>query len=290
MAIPTNKYTKEQLVKLNKDAIFQKRISSDEELTRLFDPSRDDEELYATYQSLGGCLYICNVVVPPPTLGSIRLLSLVNSPFTSSSPDWDEPYYSLMECLFILIKGSDALQLQSGYFVWRERLNFYKKQAADAHNTVWLDRVLLAEQRLAEEHGRWQLAVSTWANENSVRIDIGETITSTIKTLVQYISMAYNGLNMFPQQQIPISDKEDKKPRQVFDNEGEARVLSYLNEVATIGVDEARWAIPLVTIGHLAAEGGEKRGIKGIGRKPKGEECFERLEKLMDERLKELGS
>jgi len=139
MAILKDKYTKEQLILLQQDIEFQNRISTDEELVRLFDPSRDEEELYASYQSLGGCLFICNVKVKPPTLGSIRLLSLVNSPFVSSKPDWSEPYFSLTECIYILVNGADALDLESGYFIWKDRLAYYKQQATDIKNTAWME-------------------------------------------------------------------------------------------------------------------------------------------------------
>ena len=287
MAILKDKYTKEQLILLQQDIEFQNRISTDEELVRLFDPSRDEEELYASYQSLGGCLFICNVKVKPPTLGSIRLLSLVNSPFVSSKPDWSEPYFSLTECIYILVNGADALDLESGYFIWKDRLAYYKQQATDIKNTAWMDKVLDAEAKLAGQKAKWITKVSKWADENEVRIDVGETISSVIKLLNSYISTAFNGFNMFPSTVAADGSKEGN--RQVFDNEGEANALALVNEVATIGVEEARWGIPLITLGHMAAAGGKKVGIKAIGRKPKAEECFERLNKLMDERLKELG-
>lgn len=293
MPLPKSKYTPKQLEALQKDSVIRKRVKEDEELLRLFNPSADDDELKATHQALGGCLSICGQQVPPPTLGSIRILSLINSPFVSPKPVWQEPYFAIIEAMYCLINGSDALTKDSGAFLWHDRIKYYKEQAKDISNPVWFEKLLEAEKKECDYKAAWILRVSKWANDNNVKIELGETLSSTINQLMQYINTAFTGLTMFP-----ACDSVEKKPGEkdekdikvhTCDNEWEANIFRWVNETVSIEEQVATWKTPFIKLCHYAAAGAEKAGLKGMGRRPNGGPAMERLEGLMDERLRELG-
>ena len=52
---------------------------------------------------------------------------------------------------------------------------------------------------------------------------------------------------------------------------------------------EIRWGVPLVTLTYIAARGAQKRGMQGVGKKPKADLCMARLHAMMLTRLRELG-
>ena len=75
-----------------------------------------------------------------------------------------------------------------------------------------------------------------------------------------------------------------------MDAETEAGLIAASSQVCGGNTsDDIRWKIPLITVGFWAATAARRNGNKLVGRRPPGAKIMERLEAMMDQRLKEVG-
>lgn len=75
-----------------------------------------------------------------------------------------------------------------------------------------------------------------------------------------------------------------------MDAETEAGLIAAASAVCAGNTShEIRWKVPLVSIGFWAATAAKRNGNRLVGRRPPGAKIMERLEAMMDQRLKEVG-
>jgi hypothetical protein len=280
-------YTKDELSLLEKDAQFNLLVSEDEILHKLFHNYNELEEREESLQSLGIGTKICGVIVPPPTLGHIRLLKIIDSPFVSQTEAAKdkfvkEPYNVISDSLYILCNGEESMLKYSTQFTLKRKIDYYLTLNNDEK---FLKKLIEAEREVAQELVSWELMVSKWCNDNNVKMQIGEDVVEVSKKISNWISLSFTGFNLFPKTSLD-NDVKNIKHSTSWDSEHEASILSLVNVAAPgTGIKELRWDMPLNTVGYLCASGARKNGAKGIGKKPRAEECFDRLNALMDEAL-----
>lgn len=286
--MPAPSYTREELLALASDEEFQRVVREDDDLNRLFHDYDPDELSDRTMHSLGSGLELCGIIIPPPTLGTVRLLKAIQSPFFADTDEAKvrfgrDPYGVISECLYVLTQGADAVAPYSSHFAMRAKLKHYLELAAAKGQSEWLDKLLIAQKKVEDELAKWDMDIAKWCEQNKVRMQVGEDVLSVSKQLSEWIAGAFSGFQLFP-----ATGKSSLKA-DGWDDEHEASIISLVCEtMPSAGLTEIRWKIPLQTIGYLCAKGAQKRGMKGIGRRPRGEQCMDRLHNLMDEASKRI--
>lgn len=201
------RYSAEQLLRLNDDPEFHRRVGSDEELLRLFNPASDQAEIRSELaQALGVGRRIAGVDLAPVTLGRLGLLTVVGSEFAKSERDWSQGFgYQLgqfHEALFVLANGARAVAPWRDCWRHMRALDAWRKEAAMSRAIA--DSCMEAERKLAESLRTWDAAVMTWA-DNHVRLEDGETFVDAFAALNDWIAQGLDGWKMFPQ----LADKPE---------------------------------------------------------------------------------
>jgi len=133
---------------LEKDAEFQRRVATDAELNRLFNPPPDDEdEREQTARALGSGIVVAGVPLPPPTVGTFRLLSMVNSEFLAAERKFDDLAREVTLALYVMSRGHRAVMPYCEQFRMRRAIERHAKHAKES--PAHLDRILAAERTLA---------------------------------------------------------------------------------------------------------------------------------------------
>lgn len=184
-----------ELMALEADADFQKRVSTDAELERLFNPPPDDEdEREHTARALGSGIVIAGIPIPPPTLGTFRLLSLVGSDFLAADRKFEDLAKEITLALFVLHFGHRAVAPVCGQFRYRRALDRYRKSADTSPEH--LQRMLAEEHRLASELGAWDRALARFA---STRFrPCGKSLLEIVVEIDAYLAAALSGLDNLP--------------------------------------------------------------------------------------------
>lgn len=205
-AMPDPVFTNEELEALNRDGAFQKRVAEDRELFDLFNPPPDDEdEREQTARSLGMAYRIAGVTVPPPTIGTFRLLSFVGSEFLKAERRFDDIPKEITLALFVLHYGARAVAPVCGQFRFRAALDRLNKQAEKSPEHLAM--ILDAEAKLSAELGAWDAALARFA-ATQFR-PAGKSMLEIVREIDAYLAAALSGLDNLPQLE-PADGK--KKP------------------------------------------------------------------------------
>ena len=181
---------------LEKDAEFQRRVSTDAELNRLFNPPPDDEdEREQTARALGSGLVIAGVPLPPPTVGTFRLLSLVNSEFLAAERKFEDLAREVTLALYVMSRGHRAVMPYCEQFRARRVIERYAKHAAES--PAHLDRLIAEERRLAKELAGWDAALARFSS--TVIKPAGMSLTEIAAEIDAYLSAALAGFDLLPQ-------------------------------------------------------------------------------------------
>ena len=205
--MPDRPYTTDELRALQADGEFQRRVATDEELNRLFDPPPDEpDECERTMRALGSGVTIAGVTLPPPTLGTLRVLSAVGSDFIKSERKFADLVREVTLALFVLHYGPRAVAPVTGRFRQMEAVRAYK--ALPSTTPDHLAKILTAERAIAEELAVFENAVTRFAGR--VRLSDGETLISVAAQIDLYIKEAMSGLDLLPR--VAPVDGTKKKP------------------------------------------------------------------------------
>lgn len=205
-------FTREELVALERDATFQKRVSGDETLNRLFSPPADDpREREDSFRALGAGCVIAGVPLPPPTLGTMRLLSAVDSEFVKSERKFADIAREVSVALFVLHYGSRAVAPVCQQFRYKAALERYRPHADKSPDM--LAKCAAIERDLAGELAAWDCAINRFSER--VRLQ-RETLVDVAAQIDAYIMAALSGLDMLPQvggSPDPTKARADGTPR-----------------------------------------------------------------------------
>jgi len=219
MGDPADKprYAQADLIRLREDEEFQRRVGSDEELSRLFDPASEDLDTRAELAgSLGMCRRIAGVDVPPVTLGGIALLTALGNEFVKERRDWSQgPAYQLgqlTEALFVLANGPKVVVPFADVFRNLRSIQAWRKDAASSPHIA--AACMDAERKAASALLTWDAAVLTWG-ARCVRLEGEETLAECIGSFDDWVSQGLEGFRLFPQVQRP-DEKESAHQRSPF--------------------------------------------------------------------------
>lgn len=207
--MPDPVFTQAELEALNGDAVFQRRIENDRELNDLFNPPPEEQdERESTARALGMAYVIAGVTVPPPTIGTFRLLSMVGSEFLKAERKFDDIPREITLALFVLHYGARAVAPVCGQFRFREALDRMRRTAETSPDH--LARILDCERKLAAELGAWDAALARFSSE---RIKpAGKTMLEIVREIDVYLSAALSGLDDLPQLEA-VGDKKKLRRR-----------------------------------------------------------------------------
>ena len=201
-------FTPDELRALEGDAEFQRRVASDRELDDLFNPPPDDEdEREHTARGLGMAYVIAGVTVPPPTVGTFRLLSMVGSEFLKAERKFEDLTREITLALFVLHFGHRAVAPVCGQFRWRRALEKYAKSADTSPEH--LARMLAEERKIADELAAWDRALARFASTHIK--PAGKSFIAIVQEIDIYLNAALAGLDELPQLE-PAPDAKKKAP------------------------------------------------------------------------------
>ena len=181
---------------LEKDAEFQRRVATDAELNRLFNPPPDDEdEREQTARALGSGIVVAGVPLPPPTVGTFRLLSMVNSEFLAAERKFDDLAREVTLALYVMSRGHRAVMPYCEQFRMRRAIERHAKHAKES--PAHLDRILAAERTLAAELAEWDAALARFSS--TVIKPAGMSLTEIATEIDAYLTAALSGFKLLPQ-------------------------------------------------------------------------------------------
>lgn len=202
-------FTPDELRALEADAEFQRRVATDRELDELFNPPPDDEdEREHTARGLGMAYIIAGVTVPPPTVGTFRLLSMVGSEFLKSDRKFEDLSREITLALFVLHYGHRAVAPVCGQFRFRRALEKYAKTADTSPEH--LARMLAEERKLADELAVWDRALARFASTHFR--PAGKSLVAIINEIDVYLNGALAGLDALPQLEAAPDAKKKATP------------------------------------------------------------------------------
>ena len=236
----SKRYDHETLKKLNSDVEFQRMISEDEELSRLFSaPKRErDDRILELALALGGCAEIREIQIPAPTPGVVMILAVIGSPLVM--PKAGIPNLLDVDiAAYIMVMGREALDGVASY-------SDIETMAAGYCDQVNVPRVEL-----------WNL-------------------------MQDMISESVRGL-----ERIPSNGTRNSEPVK-FSLGWYAEITAGIAEAAQVSAEYAGWSMPLAIGVHYLVALHRKNGGKTYDASP-ADQVMQRLNNLMDERIKEMG-
>jgi hypothetical protein len=210
---PASRYTREQLERLYKDDVFQKRFGADPELNALMNPvPEQDRSGEEDLQSLGPGRRIMGVDVPPAHLGHLRLLTMIGNEVAKEKSDWSRGFEfqlrHLTEALFVLRFGAAAVVPFAAYFRWRKVVEDLREPAQK--DPALMAAFLNAELKAAEGLAAWDTAVLRFA-EKYVRIEPDCNFIAEGNALIEHVTHAFDGFGLFPTVNTPKDPNTPEK-------------------------------------------------------------------------------
>tara|TARA_B100000609_G_C17204519_1_gene430124 strand:+ start:762 stop:1613 length:852 start_codon:yes stop_codon:yes gene_type:complete len=255
---------------------FQKAVSGDKELRRLFNEELTDSSVrnHELSVMLRTQVTIDKYRFPALTLGGLCLLELLESPFVASTGNDESPKISQMDilkALFIMKQREFAAEPVELICQRSWRLDKLQKSSNGLASPELTEKIEHANRRLEQAKDSFDAQLIDFYAE-CPDMDMQEAFE-----ILQEILLQPGGFSMIPQR---LQETEARK-KNIFDADWLGRMITDVSEMTSSLPFYILWRMPLATVSYIIVQRLRKAGVKGIAHKTKSSEAMKRIKTMM---------